>query len=176
MRDYDPTTGRYLQADPLGLEDGPSVYGYALQNPGRYVDPRGEAVVAVGPVIAWIWGLITGGSTAVGTGASVTGVAVGAGILAIVPSTTGDGTREGKEAQSEAMENGDMCPLPPQDDCHRKYVECQGTSVGRLQGNVFGESRCQSCFNVCRRTGVWPRTISSANHGALLCESRKRKY
>lgn len=42
MRDYDPTTGRYIQADPLGLIDGPSVYGYALQNPGRYVDPRGE--------------------------------------------------------------------------------------------------------------------------------------
>lgn len=42
MRDYDPTLGRYLQADPLGLVDGPSVYGYALQNPGRYVDPRGE--------------------------------------------------------------------------------------------------------------------------------------
>jgi RHS repeat-associated protein len=42
MRDYDPTTGRYLQADPLGLVDGASVYGYALQNPGRYVDPRGE--------------------------------------------------------------------------------------------------------------------------------------
>ncbi|MEO1538074.1 MAG: RHS repeat-associated core domain-containing protein [Pseudomonadota bacterium] len=42
MRDYDPTTGRYLQGDPLGLVDGASVYGYALQNPGRYVDPRGE--------------------------------------------------------------------------------------------------------------------------------------
>ena len=41
MRDYDPTTGRYLQADPLGLVDGASVYGYALQNPGRYVDPSG---------------------------------------------------------------------------------------------------------------------------------------
>jgi RHS repeat-associated protein len=44
MRDYDPTTGRYIQADPLGLVDGPSVYNYALQNPGRYVDPRGEKV------------------------------------------------------------------------------------------------------------------------------------
>jgi RHS repeat-associated protein len=42
MRDYDPTTGRYLQADPLGLVDGASVYGYALGNPGRWVDPRGE--------------------------------------------------------------------------------------------------------------------------------------
>ena len=41
MRDYDPTTGRYMQADPLGLVDGASVYGYARQSPGRYVDPRG---------------------------------------------------------------------------------------------------------------------------------------
>ena len=44
MRDYDPTTGRYMQADPLGLVDGASVYGYARQSPGRYVDPRGEFV------------------------------------------------------------------------------------------------------------------------------------
>ncbi len=44
MRDYDPTTGRYLQADPLGLIDGASVYGYALQNPGRYTDPTGEFI------------------------------------------------------------------------------------------------------------------------------------
>ena len=45
MRDYDPTLGRYLQADPLGLVDGASVYGYVTQNPGRYVDPRGEQEV-----------------------------------------------------------------------------------------------------------------------------------
>ena len=42
MRDYDPTLGRYIQADPLGLVDGASVYGYVRQNPGRYIDPRGE--------------------------------------------------------------------------------------------------------------------------------------
>ena len=42
MRDYDPTLGRYIQADPLGLVDGASVYGYVKQNPGRYVDPTGE--------------------------------------------------------------------------------------------------------------------------------------
>ncbi|TQV65784.1 RHS repeat-associated core domain-containing protein [Aliiroseovarius halocynthiae] len=51
MRDYDPTTGRYIQADPLGLVDGASVYNYALQNPGRYVDPRGENTVALAPLV-----------------------------------------------------------------------------------------------------------------------------
>jgi hypothetical protein len=41
MRDYDPTTGRYLQADPLGLVDGASIYGYVKGNPGNWIDPRG---------------------------------------------------------------------------------------------------------------------------------------
>jgi len=53
MRDYDPTTGRYLQADPLGLVDGPSVYGYAKQSPGRWIDPEGRegALATLGGVL-----------------------------------------------------------------------------------------------------------------------------
>lgn len=35
---------RYVEADPFGLVDGPSVYGYAAQNPQRYTDPTGEFV------------------------------------------------------------------------------------------------------------------------------------
>ena len=50
MRDYDPTTGRYLQADPLGLVDGASIYGYAGQNPVMNADPSGQCF---GPFIAW---------------------------------------------------------------------------------------------------------------------------
>ena len=58
MRDYDPTLGRYIQADPLGLVGGASVYGYARQSPNRYTDPTGEfiplaaAALAVGNCIA----------------------------------------------------------------------------------------------------------------------------
>ena len=32
-RQYDPTTGRYLQADPLGFVDGPNLFAYALSSP-----------------------------------------------------------------------------------------------------------------------------------------------
>ena len=44
MRDYDPTTGRYLVPDPLGLVDGASVYGYVKGNPMRFVDPTGQFI------------------------------------------------------------------------------------------------------------------------------------
>jgi RHS repeat-associated protein len=64
MRDYDPTTGRYIQADPLGLVDGASVYGYALQNPGRYVDPRGEYAGAVAFCFTPMGALACGGGAA----------------------------------------------------------------------------------------------------------------
>ena len=65
MRDYDPNTGSYMQADPLGLVDGASVYGYAGQNPGRYVDPTGEFFVPgaiVGAVIGGVGGYIQTGA------------------------------------------------------------------------------------------------------------------
>jgi len=60
MRDYDPTTGRYMQADPLGLVDGASVYGYARQNPGRYVDPTGLCPMCAAVVIGAGVGIVTG--------------------------------------------------------------------------------------------------------------------
>ena len=40
-------------ADPLGLIDGASIYGYAIQNPPSFIDPTGEAlpIIAIAAVI-----------------------------------------------------------------------------------------------------------------------------
>ena len=46
-RHYDPTIGRYSQADPLGFVDGQSGYGYAKGQPIEYVDPDGRLIFAI---------------------------------------------------------------------------------------------------------------------------------
>jgi RHS repeat-associated protein len=41
FRDYDPQTGRYLQADPIGLGGGMNRWGYVYANPLKFTDALG---------------------------------------------------------------------------------------------------------------------------------------
>ena len=40
-RDYDPSLGRYIESDPIGLRGGTSTYSYVHGSPLTGVDPRG---------------------------------------------------------------------------------------------------------------------------------------
>jgi len=46
-RDYDPTTGTWLQPDPLGVDGGLNVYQYAHADPVNLSDPSGLCVNAI---------------------------------------------------------------------------------------------------------------------------------
>jgi RHS repeat-associated protein len=50
---YDPTLGRFLSEDPIGVAGGHNLYGYVGSNPLRYVDPFGlDPIIprSVGPI------------------------------------------------------------------------------------------------------------------------------
>ena len=41
FRTYDPSTGRYLESDPIGLNGGINTFVYVENDPLNYIDPKG---------------------------------------------------------------------------------------------------------------------------------------
>ncbi|MDR1995004.1 RHS repeat-associated core domain-containing protein, partial [Azonexus sp.] len=117
FRDYDPLTGRYIQADPIGLAGGSmSLYTYAGNDPLRFIDPDGRfAFLGLLPLLGG--GTAAAGSaTAGGLGFWGTGALLGGGL--VVASMSGDSRQERAEQAQERKEYSRICksPVPPTGD------------------------------------------------------------
>ena len=52
-RMYDPSTGRFMSMDPIGLVGGVNPYAYVQNNPVRYSDPSG--MICIGTIFSALW-------------------------------------------------------------------------------------------------------------------------
>jgi RHS repeat-associated protein len=79
FRDYDPKTGRYVEADPVGVAGGVNLYPYVDGNPLTYTDPLGlvpnplEGACVLGPNPVCIGGVAGDIVTWVAAAVAVTG-------------------------------------------------------------------------------------------------------
>lgn len=44
FRYYDPSVGRFITVDPLGMVNGPNLYAYCINSPVNFIDPSGLCI------------------------------------------------------------------------------------------------------------------------------------
>jgi RHS repeat-associated protein len=59
-RYYSPMMNRWTAADPLGLVDGPNLYGYVGGNPIMHIDPEGGLLIAVAATTFLVGSAVSG--------------------------------------------------------------------------------------------------------------------
>ena len=143
-RDYESTSGRYVQSDPIGLAGGINAYGYALSQPTKYVDPTGKFVIIL-PFIP-----------AISVGLADIGIGIGIGVGLIGVDNLLRDRWDRRDSQPP--------PLPPdlsrsgnlpdgaadRNHCLRLYERCTQEGWG-------GDWSCGQCHFYCTGINkVWP--------------------
>ncbi len=146
LRDYNPSTGRYIIPDPIGFEGGLNIYLYANANPLLYIDPDALQAAALAlPGLgaegaagaAATSGLLGPGAAAVGAG--LAGYGLGSLIYPHIAVPLGNAIDFICRSDPDDLE----------DECDRRYYEvdipvCRG--IARTRGKEAAR-RCYASAN-----------------------------
>jgi len=167
FRDYDPSTGRYIEPEPLGLAGEINLYRYARSNPLTFFDPDANAAVSVVPSVLSGYASLgsttvaAGGSTVAGAGAATVGVAVAASFAV----GYGVGTFIYPTVEPFLSPLVDAC-FRAQSDKRSPLDRCLDAAAA---GGGVWETFCRSLKDSAQRAGCWAVGPESENRKRGWC-------